>query len=105
MQVFEGGAGRTVPRLTHRRRVTEKRITYVGLDVPKDTIALSLADRARRSARARQACEHSDGVEDVGCEVGSSRGGVAVGAVVGAAENSAAQSTTYPPGHIASTPY
>jgi hypothetical protein len=45
MQVFEGGAGRTMPRLTHRRRVTEKRITYVGLDVPKDTIALALADR------------------------------------------------------------
>jgi hypothetical protein len=34
-----------MPRLTHRRRVTEKRITYVGLDVPKDTIALALADR------------------------------------------------------------
>src|SRR5690348_1304192 len=32
-----------VPSLMHRRRVMAKPITYVGLDVHKDTIAVALA--------------------------------------------------------------
>jgi hypothetical protein len=33
----------------HRRRVLDKSITYVGLDVHKDTIAVALAEADRRS--------------------------------------------------------
>ena len=32
----------------HRRRVLDKSITYVGLDVHKDTIAVALAEAVRR---------------------------------------------------------
>jgi transposase len=37
-----------VPSLMHRRRVVEKLITYVGLDVHKDTIAVAVADESNR---------------------------------------------------------
>src|SRR5271165_4647697 len=36
------------PGLMHRRRVMEKTITYVGLDVHKDTIAVALAEAGLR---------------------------------------------------------
>src|SRR6476620_227684 len=43
MQVPEGCAGWPVPSLMHRRRVLKQLITYVGLDVHKDTIAVAVA--------------------------------------------------------------
>jgi hypothetical protein len=36
------------PSLMHRRRVMDKLITYVGLDVHKDTIAIALAESGKR---------------------------------------------------------
>src|SRR5271155_4166617 len=48
MQVFEGCTGCPVPSLMHRRRVMEKPITYVGLDVHKDTIAVALVEMGKR---------------------------------------------------------
>src|SRR3954447_23770407 len=48
MQAFEGCTGWPVLSLMHRRRVMEKRITYVGLDVHKGTIAVALAEAGRR---------------------------------------------------------
>jgi hypothetical protein len=48
MQAFEGCTGLPVPSLMHRRRVMEKPITYVGLDVHKDTIAIALAESGKR---------------------------------------------------------
>src|SRR5713226_9681267 len=48
MQVFEGCTGWPVPSLMHRRRVMDKPITYVGLDVHKDTIAVALAEAGKR---------------------------------------------------------
>src|SRR3954453_6547498 len=50
MQVHEGCAGWPVPSLMHRRRVVEQVITYVGLDVHKDTIAVALAEADQRGA-------------------------------------------------------
>ena len=49
MQAYEGCAGCPVPSLMHRRRVLEQPITYVGLDVHKDTIAVALAEAGKRS--------------------------------------------------------
>src|SRR6516162_2758798 len=43
MQVARVAPDWPVPSLTHRRRVLEDRITYVGLDVHKDGIAVALA--------------------------------------------------------------
>src|SRR5271166_1013596 len=37
-----------VPSLMHRRRVMAKSITYIGLDVHKDTIAVALAETGLR---------------------------------------------------------
>jgi hypothetical protein len=37
-----------VPSLMHRRRVLRDRITYVGLDVHKDRIAVAVAEGGRR---------------------------------------------------------
>ena len=48
MQVIEGCAGWPAPSLMHRRRVLKQPITYVGLDVHKDTIAIALAEADRR---------------------------------------------------------
>src|ERR1700759_5003765 len=48
MQVDEGCAGCAAPGLMHRRRVVEHTITYVGLDVHKDTIAVAAAERGNR---------------------------------------------------------
>jgi transposase len=48
MQVIEGCAGWPVPSLMHRRRVLKQPITYVGLDVHKDTIAVALAEAGKR---------------------------------------------------------
>src|ERR1700712_1207793 len=39
---------RSVPCLMHRRRVVEQHITYVGLDVHKETIAVAAADVGTR---------------------------------------------------------
>jgi transposase len=38
-----------VPSLMHRRRVLKQLITYIGLDVHKETIAVALADAGKRS--------------------------------------------------------
>src|SRR3954467_8654847 len=40
--------GGPVPSLMHRRRVMDKPIIYVGLDVHKDTIAVALAEAGKR---------------------------------------------------------
>src|SRR5580658_10582282 len=48
MQAFEGCTGWPVRSLMHRRRVMEQPITYVGLDVHKDTIAIALAESGKR---------------------------------------------------------
>src|SRR6516162_8349285 len=48
MQVIEGCAGWPVPSLMHRRRVLKQPITYVGLDVHKDTIAVAVAEAGKR---------------------------------------------------------
>src|SRR6201996_3861578 len=48
MQVIEGCAGGAAPSLLPRRRGFEQPITYVGLDVHKDTIAIALAEAGRR---------------------------------------------------------
>src|ERR1700689_5216336 len=48
MQAFEGCPGWPAPSLMHRRRVKEKPITYVGLDVHKDTIEIALAEAGQR---------------------------------------------------------
>src|SRR5277367_6018507 len=56
MQVFEGCAGRPAPSLMHSRRVMDKRITYVGLDVHKDTIAVALAETGKRG-EVREHCK------------------------------------------------
>ena len=45
MQAIEGLAGAS---LLHRRRVLKQPITYVGLDVHKDTIAVALAEAGKR---------------------------------------------------------
>ena len=37
-----------MPRLMHRRRVLKQLITYIGLDVHKDTIAVALAEAGLR---------------------------------------------------------
>src|SRR5277367_494243 len=50
--------GVPAPSLMHRRRILDKSITYVGLDVHKDTIAVALAE----------AGGHSDGLERSGSE-------------------------------------
>jgi hypothetical protein len=45
-----------VPGLMHRRWVMDQPVTYVGLDVHKDTIAFALAEGGKRGAvRARTA--------------------------------------------------
>src|SRR6516164_2440852 len=44
MQAYEDCTGWPVSSLMHRRRVMEQLISYVGLDVHKDTIAVALAD-------------------------------------------------------------
>jgi transposase len=49
MQGIEDCAGWLAPSLMHRRRVMEQPITYVGLDVHKDTIAVALAEAGIRS--------------------------------------------------------
>jgi transposase len=48
MQVWRVALDDPVPSLMHRRRVMEKPITYVGLDVHKDTIAVALAEAGKR---------------------------------------------------------
>src|SRR5256885_14451186 len=48
MQVFEDCAGGPAPSLMRRRRVIDQAITYVGLDVHKDTIAVAVADSGKR---------------------------------------------------------
>jgi hypothetical protein len=49
MQVFAGYAGRPAPIFMRQRRVMEQFITYVSLDVHKETIAVALADAGKRS--------------------------------------------------------
>ena len=38
-----------MPSLMHRRRVLQQLITYIGLDVHKETMAVALADAGKRS--------------------------------------------------------
>src|SRR5215217_9176629 len=48
MQVARVAPGSPAPSLMHRRRVMEEPITYVGLDVHKETIAVTLATAGKR---------------------------------------------------------
>src|SRR4051812_28670259 len=48
MQVARVAPGRPVPSLMHGRRVMAETITYVGLDVHKETIAVALAAAGKR---------------------------------------------------------
>src|SRR5438309_8334548 len=48
MQVARVAPGWPVPSLMHRRRVMADRITYVGLDVHKESIVVAVARRAAR---------------------------------------------------------
>src|SRR3974377_946445 len=48
MQAWRVAPDGAVPSLMHRRRVMAKSITYVGLDVHKDTIAVALAEAGLR---------------------------------------------------------
>src|SRR5215831_5762330 len=48
MQVTRVAPDWPVPSLMHRRRVVEDRITYVGLEVHKDGIAVAVAEGGRR---------------------------------------------------------
>src|SRR5271163_3564497 len=48
MQVARVAPGWPAPSLMHRRRVMGDRITYVGLDVHKDTIVVAVADGGLR---------------------------------------------------------
>ena len=53
----------------HRRRVLDKAITYVGLDVHKDTIAVALAEAGvRGDVREYGKIANSDGLERSGGE-------------------------------------
>ena len=49
MQVYEGYAGWPVPSLMHRRRALKQLITYIGLDVHKETMAVALAEAGKRN--------------------------------------------------------
>src|SRR5215472_1247953 len=49
MQAYEDCTGWPVSSLMHRRRVMEQLISYVGLDVHKETIAVALAETGKRS--------------------------------------------------------
>src|SRR5437764_15468894 len=48
MQVSRVAPDGSGPGLMHRRRALEDSITYIGLDVHKDTIAVALAEPGRR---------------------------------------------------------
>src|SRR5208282_5411277 len=48
MQVARVAPGWPAPSLMHRRRVMGDRISYVGLDVHKDTIVVAVADGGLR---------------------------------------------------------
>src|SRR4249920_3871855 len=48
MQVTRVAPDRPVPSLMHRRRVMADRITYVGLDVHKDSIVVAVAEGGLR---------------------------------------------------------
>src|SRR6202521_5714892 len=48
MQVTRVAADRPVPSLMHRRRVMADRITYVGLDVHKESIVVAVAEGGLR---------------------------------------------------------
>src|SRR5713226_9003917 len=48
MQVTRVAPGRPVPSLMHRRRVMADRITYVGLDVHKESIVVAVAEGGLR---------------------------------------------------------
>src|SRR5207302_486294 len=48
MQVTRVAPGRPVPSLMHRRRVMADRITYVGLDVHKESIVVAVASGGLR---------------------------------------------------------
>src|SRR3954469_23498052 len=48
MQVARVAPGRPVPSLMHGRRVMAETITYVGLDVHMETIAVALAAAGKR---------------------------------------------------------
>ena len=49
MQAYEGCAGWPVPSLMHRRRALKQLITYIGLDVHKETIAVAFAEAGKRN--------------------------------------------------------
>src|SRR6266851_7473789 len=63
MQVTRVAPGRPVPSLMHRRRVMADRITYVGLDVHKESIVVAVAEGglARRGAGVRPDRQHGGG--------------------------------------------
>ena len=43
-----------MPSLMHRRRALKQLITYIGLDVHKETIAVALAERAGKRNEVRE---------------------------------------------------
>jgi hypothetical protein len=45
----------------HRRRVLDRAITYIGLDVHKDTIAVALAEAGGAGKAVQAATERGDG--------------------------------------------
>src|SRR6266852_2308566 len=49
MQVTRVAADRPVPSLMHRRRVMSDRISYIGLDVHKESIVVAVASGGLRS--------------------------------------------------------
>jgi len=62
-----------VPSLMHRRRALKQLITFIGLDVHKETIAVALAEAGKRNeVRQYGKIANTPGChEGVGCEVGT----------------------------------
>ena len=64
----------------HRRRALKQLITYIGLDVHKETIAVALAEAGKRNEVREygKIANTPAAVKTVGCEVGAQWPRVAV---------------------------